>query len=55
MTRAWEVYASTLSLFAGSDILTEDDRAIQDILDHEHALADPDFKAALAEQKKLTA
>jgi hypothetical protein len=54
MTRAWEVYASTLALFAGSDVLTESDRELQDILDREHALADPDFKAALAERKKLT-
>lgn len=48
MTQAERVYADTLNLF-GSDLhLSQDERDIQDIIDGEHALADPVFARVLA-------
>ena len=46
MTRAEQVYAETLNLL-GSDV---PDEVIQDIVDWEHALADPIFSRTLAER-----
>lgn len=48
MTRSQEIYAETLNLL-GSDI---PDKTIQDILDHEHALADPGFEKVLEGRQK---
>jgi hypothetical protein len=40
MTKAQQVYADTLNLL-GSDVLEPD---LQEIIDREHSLADPDFR-----------
>lgn len=48
MTRAEEVYASTLNLL-GSDVL---DPELQSIVDDEHALLDHDFKLLLDDRRK---
>lgn len=46
MTQAQETYAATLNLL-GSDVL---DPVLQEIVDHEHALADPEFQKLLEER-----
>ena len=53
MTRAQEIYADTLNLL-GSDLLTDGQSEIQEMLDREHAAADPLFKQELEKQKELT-
>lgn len=50
MTKPEEVYVSTLNLL-GSDVRTP---LMQDIVDHEHALADSVFEAELERRQKLT-
>ena len=49
MTKAEEVYVSTLNLL-GSDPEPE---CVQDLLDGEHMLADPEFAERLKERKAL--
>lgn len=46
MTRSEEVYVQTLNLL-GSDV---PDKELQEIIDHEHALADPAFARTLAKR-----
>jgi hypothetical protein len=46
MTHSEEVYVQTLNLL-GSDVL---DGTLQEIVDHEHALADPAFARVLAKR-----
>lgn len=50
MNKAQEVYAETLNLL-GSDVLVPE---IQELVDQEHAEADPVFKAVLEGRKTLT-
>lgn len=53
MTRAEEVYADTLNLI-GSDIV-KDEGVIREVLDYEHALADPHFASIMAQRHGIQA
>lgn len=52
MTESQEVYATTLNIL-GSDIVV--DKTIQDIVDHEHELADPEFTKVLKSRREAAA
>lgn len=53
MTRAQAIYGDTMNLL-GSDPLPKGQEEIQEMLDREHAEADPAFKKLLEERAKLT-